>query len=86
MDTGGSTASAFCVADVEAVSSAIATAAASAQSKACVKDVGSETDFQAAMIEQLSQAISEAFVSAMATTCSGKQPSMLLTTLIIFLL
>jgi len=73
VDVGTGDASAFCVADVEAVAGAIAEAAASAESKACVHGIGSEKDFQEAFVESVAEAVASAFVTATAKTCDGNQ-------------
>ncbi|GAB5483554.1 MAG: hypothetical protein Pars92KO_33110 [Parasphingorhabdus sp.] len=68
----GDLATAFCYADVRAVSTVLAEAAATAQSDACVTDSGKKEDFQSSYVQAVKTAIANAFASATARACNSE--------------
>ncbi|GAB5407600.1 MAG: hypothetical protein Aurels2KO_58310 [Aureliella sp.] len=68
----GDLATAFCYADVRAVSTALAEAAASAQSDVCVTNTGKQKDFQESYVQAVKVAIANAFASATARACNSE--------------
>lgn len=63
-------AAAFCFADIRAVSTVLAEAAAKAQSDVCVTDTGNQSDYQDSYVQAVKVAIAEAFAKATATACN----------------
>lgn len=73
--SAGIGASALCFADIRAVSSVLATAAADAQAEACVDGEGTTESFQEGYVNSVKAAVADAFASATASACVGGECS-----------